>query len=48
MEWRAGMPGNAAAITFYYIFTRGSLSRGDANDVIHDADCAREGRYGCT
>ena len=44
------MPGNAAAAlfkTFYYMFTRGSLRRGDLNDAFYDAVVAREGRYGC-
>ena len=29
------------------MFTRGSLRLGDVNDVIYDAECAREGPYGC-
>ena len=32
----------------YYMFMSGSLRRGDVNDVIYDADAAREGRYGFT
>ena len=30
------------------MFTRGSLRLGDVNDVIYDAECVREGPYGCT
>ena len=29
------------------MFTRMSLRRSDVNDVIYDAEGAREGRYGC-
>ena len=45
------MPVNATAAlfkTFNYLFMRGSLRRGDVNDVFYDAVVAREGRYGCT
>ena len=30
------------------MFMRVSLRRGDVNDVIYDAEYARDGRYGCT
>ena len=30
------------------MFTQGSLCFGDVNNVIYDAEGAREGRYGCT
>ena len=48
------MPGKAAAATFYtfyHMFTRRSLHRGDESDVTYDAGAvigAREGRYGLT
>ena len=29
------------------MFTHGSLRRGDMHDIIYDAECSREGRYGC-
>ena len=31
----------------HYLLTRRSLGRGDVNDVIHAAEDAREGQYGC-
>ena len=31
----------------YYMFTCWPENRGDVNDVIHDADGACMGRYGC-
>ena len=38
------MPGNtvvATFLTFYFMFTHGSVRRGDMNDVIYDAEGAQ-------
>ena len=37
----------ATSFTFYYLFTCGSLRRGDVNDVIYYAAGVHEGLYGC-
>ena len=46
MDCNANMPGDAATATFslfYHMFMRESLRRDDVNDVIYDAEGAREG-----
>ena len=50
MEWQSDMPVNLAAtlLTFYYLFTRCSLYRGDVKNVIDDAERALKDGYGCT